>query len=148
MNKFFSVLASALILTAVSCTKSSPESEAKAALNKAADIYNSAATKIESAKTAEEAAEVLVTFSKEMAAFSKEAEALEKKYPDFKTKSEKDFVEEEKKLNEAAQNFAGKMMPLALKYGTSPEFQKAMTDIQQILSGSGSSSEESGKTEE
>ncbi len=133
MKKVLTILAIAVLGFTVSCSKSSPEAEAKAMMNDTIKLHEITAEKLEKASTAKEAADVLIAYATEMKVLAKKGEELSKKYPDMKLVANEKFDAEEKAAEKAMARFMKASMSAGIKYANSKEFQEAAVKMQEIM---------------
>ncbi|HQO39419.1 MAG TPA: hypothetical protein PK986_03015, partial [Spirochaetota bacterium] len=70
MKKYLAVLAIAVLGFTISCTKASPEAEAKAMMSAMTKLTESSAEKLENAASAQDAASALIAYAEGMKAFA------------------------------------------------------------------------------
>lgn len=135
MKKAMAFILAVVFVSAIGCSKKSPESQALDLMNKTVSVFDGATAKMKAVKTDKDAAAVITGFAADMSKLSIEAKLLEKKFPDYKDKMGKSNPEMEKKMKESIQNFTAAMVPVMVKYQGSPEIKKAMETFQQTMKG-------------
>ena len=133
MRKAMAFILAAVFVSAIGCSKKSPEAQALDLMNKTISVFDDATAKMKAVKTDKDAAAVLTGFAADMSKLSVEAKLLEKNFPDYKEKAGKEYPEIEKKMKESFQNFTAAMMPVMMKYHDSKEIEKAMAIVTQTL---------------
>lgn len=133
MKKFLAVLAIALLGFTVSCSKSSPEAEAKAMMNAMIKLTETSADKLENASNAKDAADALVAYATEMKVITEKGKELDKKYPDLKIVGDEKFKAENEAVEKAMKRFIDASTKASMKYISSKEFMDAVTKMQTIM---------------
>ncbi len=133
MKKAMAFILAAVFVSAIGCSKKSPEAQALDLMNKTVSMFDNTTAKMKAVKDDKEAAAVLNGFATEMSKISAEAKQLEKDFPDYKAKENKAYPELEKKMEEASKNFTVALLGMAMKYNGSKEIEKAMEKIGQVM---------------
>ncbi|HNX58442.1 MAG TPA: hypothetical protein PKK43_05045 [Spirochaetota bacterium] len=135
MRKAMAFILAAVFVSAIGCSKKSPEAQAVDLMNKTVSVFDDTTVKMKAVKDDKEAAAVLTGFAVEMSKLTAEAKQLEKDFPDFKEKSGKEYPEIQKKMEESIKNFSAAMIPVMVKYNGSKEIAKAMETVTQAMKG-------------
>ncbi len=133
MKKYLAVLAIAVIGFTVSCSKASPEAEAKAMMNAMIKLTEVSADKLENASNAKDAADALVAYATEMKVLAEKGKELDKKYPDMKIDGNEKFKSENEAVEKVMKKFIDASMKASMKYANSKEFMDAAAKMQEIM---------------
>lgn len=133
MKQFFAVLVVAVLGFAVSCSKASPENEAKALMNATIKLTDSTSEKLEKAATAQDAAAALVTFVAEMKVLGERGKEYAKNHPGVNYMEDKNNKAESEALNKVMYRFSAAAMKASVKFSGSKEFAEAAAKIQDIM---------------
>ncbi|NLV67294.1 MAG: hypothetical protein GXY14_06430 [Spirochaetes bacterium] len=133
MKKYLAVLAIAVLGFTISCTKASPEAEAKAMMSAMTKLTESSAEKLENAASAQDAASALIAYAEGMKAFAEKGKELEKKYPSFDPDNDEKFKAESEEFEKAMKKFIDASTKASMKYVSSREFMDAVSKMQEIM---------------
>lgn len=133
MKKYLAVLAIAVLGFTVSCSKASPEAEAKVMMNAMIKLTETSADKLENASNAKDAADALVAYAAEMKVLAEKGKELDKKYPDMKIDGNEKFKSENEAVEKVMKKFIDASMKASMKYANSKEFMDAAAKMQEIM---------------
>ena len=132
MKKVLAFLSAAVLVAAVSCSKS-PETQAKDLILDMAKLTETSAEKMEKAATAKEAGDALLAYTASMKTLSIKGRELEKKYPELKNENNPKLKAEEDAMMKSMERFTKAMTSAITKYATSKEFQDAMSKMSELM---------------
>lgn len=133
MKKFFAVLVVAFLGFAISCSKASPENEAKALMNATIKLTDSTSEKLEKAATAQDAAAALVTYVAEMKVLMEKGKEYAKNHPGVSYMEDESNKAENEAMDKAMYRFSAASMKASAKFSGSKEFADAAAKMQDIM---------------
>ena len=126
------ILCAVFAFSLASCSKTSPEAEAKKIATDTLSLFDTATAKLDKAQSAKEAADALTAYAADMKVIQDRTNEFQKKNPGFSASTANTDKELQKKAEASAAAFTSAMTKAMMKYAGSKEMLDAVMKISEM----------------